>query len=92
MQRELERLIAAQERVLELELTTAIELSDDEAAKVVGQIETGVRPQGGGDQERRPRPHRRHRHPGRLAAPRRERARPTGPATPGTHSKELRIK
>ena len=39
MQRELERLIAAQERVLELELTTAIELSDDEAARVVGQIE-----------------------------------------------------
>ena len=39
MQRELERLIAAQERILELELTTAIELSDDEAAQVVGQIE-----------------------------------------------------
>jgi len=39
MQRELERLIAAEERVLELELTTAVELSDDEAAKVVGQIE-----------------------------------------------------
>ena len=39
MQRELERLIAAQERILELELTTAIELSDDEAAQIVGQIE-----------------------------------------------------
>ncbi len=39
MQRELERLIAEEERVLELELTTAVELSDDEAAKVVGQIE-----------------------------------------------------
>jgi ATP synthase F1 delta subunit len=36
---ELERLIAVQERVLELELTTAVELSDEEAAKVVGQIE-----------------------------------------------------
>ncbi len=36
---ELERLIARAERVLELELTTAVELSDDEAAKVVGQIE-----------------------------------------------------
>jgi ATP synthase F1 delta subunit len=36
---ELERLIAQQERVLELELTTAVELSDEEAAKVVGQIE-----------------------------------------------------
>jgi ATP synthase F1 delta subunit len=36
---ELERLIARQERILELELTTAVELSDAEAAKVVGQIE-----------------------------------------------------
>jgi F-type H+-transporting ATPase subunit delta len=36
---ELERLIAVQERVLELELTTAVELSDEEAARVVGQIE-----------------------------------------------------
>jgi ATP synthase F1 delta subunit len=36
---ELERLIAEAERVLELELTTAVELSDEEAAKVVGQIE-----------------------------------------------------
>jgi ATP synthase F1 delta subunit len=39
MQAELERLIARAERVLELELTTAVELSDEEAAKVVGQIE-----------------------------------------------------
>lgn len=39
IQAELERLIARAERVLELELTTAVELSDDEAAKVVGQIE-----------------------------------------------------
>jgi F-type H+-transporting ATPase subunit delta len=39
IQAELERLIAVQERVLELELTTAVELSDEEAAKVVGQIE-----------------------------------------------------
>jgi F-type H+-transporting ATPase subunit delta len=36
---ELERLIARQERVLELDLTTAVELSDDEAARVVKQIE-----------------------------------------------------
>jgi ATP synthase F1 delta subunit len=36
---ELERLIAKQERVLELALTTAVELSDEEAAGVVGQIE-----------------------------------------------------
>jgi len=33
------RLIAREERVLELELTTAVELSDQEAAKVVEQIE-----------------------------------------------------
>ena len=39
IQAELERLIARAERVLELELTTAVELSDNEAAKVVGQIE-----------------------------------------------------
>ena len=39
IQAELERLIARAERVLALELTTAVELSDDEAAKVVGQIE-----------------------------------------------------
>jgi F-type H+-transporting ATPase subunit delta len=39
MQRELERLIAEQERVLELELTTAVELSDDEAGKLLQQIE-----------------------------------------------------
>ena len=33
------RLLALQERILELELQTAVELSDEEAAKVVGQIE-----------------------------------------------------
>ena len=36
---ELERLIAAEERLLELELVTAIELSDEEAEQIVGQIE-----------------------------------------------------
>jgi F-type H+-transporting ATPase subunit delta len=39
IQAELERLIAREERVLELELTTAVELSDAEATKVVRQIE-----------------------------------------------------
>jgi ATP synthase F1 delta subunit len=39
IQKELERLIALQERILELELTTAVELSDKEAARVVRQIE-----------------------------------------------------
>jgi ATP synthase F1 delta subunit len=39
IQKELERLIALAERILELELTTAVELSDKEAAQVVRQIE-----------------------------------------------------
>jgi F-type H+-transporting ATPase subunit delta len=39
IQKELERLIALQERVLGLELTTAVALSDKEAAQVVRQIE-----------------------------------------------------
>lgn len=39
IQEEFERLIAREARVLELELTTAVELSDEEAAKVVRQIE-----------------------------------------------------
>ena len=39
IQRELERLIAREERILELELTTAVELSDDEAQEVVRRIE-----------------------------------------------------
>jgi F-type H+-transporting ATPase subunit delta len=38
---EWERLLARDERVLELELTTAVELSDKEAARVVEQIEEG---------------------------------------------------
>ena len=37
--REFGRLIAREERVLELELTTAVELSDEEAAELVKQIE-----------------------------------------------------
>ena len=37
--REFERLVAAEERRLNVELTTAYELSDDEAAEIVKQIE-----------------------------------------------------
>ncbi len=37
--RELESLVAAEERRLELELTTAIELTDEEAREIVSQIE-----------------------------------------------------
>jgi F-type H+-transporting ATPase subunit delta len=39
MYKEWERLLAADERVLELELTTAVELSEKEAAEIVAQIE-----------------------------------------------------
>ena len=37
--REFERLVAADERRLSVELTTAFELSDDDARRIVGQIE-----------------------------------------------------
>ena len=39
IQSEFERLIAREARVLELELTTAVELSDDEASQLVRRIE-----------------------------------------------------
>ncbi|HVM69007.1 MAG TPA: ATP synthase F1 subunit delta [Gaiellaceae bacterium] len=39
MHRELDALVAARERRLAVELTTAIELSDEEAASIVAQIE-----------------------------------------------------
>jgi F-type H+-transporting ATPase subunit delta len=37
--REFERLVAEEEGRIEVELTTAVELSDDEAREIVGQIE-----------------------------------------------------
>jgi F-type H+-transporting ATPase subunit delta len=39
IQREFERLVAQEERRLTVELTTAFELSDDEARQIIGQIE-----------------------------------------------------
>jgi F-type H+-transporting ATPase subunit delta len=39
---EFERLLAVEQRRLELELTTAVELSDDEAREIVAQIERSV--------------------------------------------------
>jgi F-type H+-transporting ATPase subunit delta len=39
---EWERLLAAEERILEVELTTAVELSDKEAAEIVAQIEAAA--------------------------------------------------
>jgi F-type H+-transporting ATPase subunit delta len=37
--REFEALVAAEEGILDVELTTAVELSDDEATRLLGQIE-----------------------------------------------------
>ena len=39
VEREFERLVAREEGRIEVELTTAVELSDDEAREIVGQIE-----------------------------------------------------
>ena len=39
VEREFERLVAEEEGRIEVELTTAVELSDDEAREIVGQIE-----------------------------------------------------
>jgi len=39
VEREFERLVAREEGRIEVELTTAVELSDDEARQIVGQIE-----------------------------------------------------
>lgn len=39
---EWQRLLAAEEHVLAVELTTAVELSDEEAAEIVGKIETAA--------------------------------------------------
>jgi F-type H+-transporting ATPase subunit delta len=39
MAREFDRLVAREERRLDVELTTAFELSDDEAQRIVAQIE-----------------------------------------------------
>jgi F-type H+-transporting ATPase subunit delta len=36
---ELDALVAVEEGILDVELTTAVELSDDEATKILGQIE-----------------------------------------------------
>jgi F-type H+-transporting ATPase subunit delta len=39
MMRELDALVATEEGILDVELTTAVELSDEEATKILGQIE-----------------------------------------------------
>ena len=81
--RELDALVAAEQRRLNVELTTAFELSDEEADSILKKIEP--RPAAA---SRRParstRADRRRRPPGRLAARRRERARPPQPPPPRT--------
>ena len=77
---EFERLVAEAEGVLSAELTTAIELSDDDERRLLQQIEDASGRKGRGDAARRPGTDRRDRPPGRLAPARRERARAARPA------------
>ena len=77
-----------------VELTTAHELSDDEATSIVQHDREGLRPQRRGDALRRPEPHRRHRPADRVAPRRRQRPRPPrAPSTRTRHSprKELAL-
>ena len=74
--RELDALVAAEQKRLTVELTTAYELSDEEAASILKKIEQSSGRTGRGDPQGRSRADRRHRAPGRLAARRREREGP----------------
>ena len=58
---EFERLVAEAEGIVHAELTTAVELSDDEADKLLAADRAGLGPEGRGDPSGRPRPDRRHR-------------------------------
>ena len=78
MAREFELLVAREERRLTVELTTARELTDKEAADDRRADREGCRPQGRGDAHRRPGPRRRHRADGRLVPRRREHPREIG--------------
>ena len=79
--REYEALVAAEEQILSVELTTAYELSDDEAAAIVKQIEEASGQPRRGRAHRRPRPDRRPRPQSRLARGRLERPRPPRPTS-----------
>ena len=79
---EFERLVAEHEGVVHAELTTAVELSDDEAQQAAAADRAGLGPQGRGDPHRRPGPDRRHRPASWFPSSRRERARPARPAPP----------
>ena len=64
---EFERMAAAEEGELSVELTTAYELSDEEARAIVGQIEQRSGRKVEANRDGRPRADRRHGPPGRLA-------------------------
>ena len=71
--REFEALVAAEQKRLTVELTTAYELSDDEAASILKKIEKSSGRAVEATRKVDAAPDRRHRPPGRLAPARRER-------------------
>ena len=79
---EFEAIVDREQGRLAVELTTAYELADDEAARDRREDRAVLRPHRRGDPRGRPRPDRRDDPPGRLAARRRERARPPEPPPP----------
>ncbi len=88
---ELDALVAAEERILDVELTTAHELSDDEFERIQKQIEKASGRSRAGRAQGGPRLDRRHRPPGRIDEARRERARPARTTSPRTDArKELK--
>ena len=74
---------------LSVELTTAYELSDEEARAIVDQIEQRSGRKVEATRAVDPEPDRRHRPPGRLAARRRQHPRPAGAARPRTRHPSL---
>ena len=93
--RELDALVAAEQKRLNVELTTAFELSDEEARLHPEEDRGRLGPQRRGNPQGRPPADRRRRPPGRLAARGRKRARPPEPPPPrtlrpGPNDEELR--
>ena len=88
---EFEALVAAQANVLDVELTTAHELSDEEFGRIVGRIEQASGRKVQATRQRRPGPDRRPRPPGRIDAPRRERARPARPPSHGARDRQMNL-
>ena len=87
---ELDGLVAAEHRVLAVEITTAHELTES-YFDACSRRSRGVGAQGEGFAQGRPRSDRRDRPPGRIHEARRERARPARQTTPRLRTrKELR--